>query len=114
MDWERYDKITKEAYEHRQKQAELERQKRVAKLYYFAFHVRGSPVRMLLSHAGIEYEDHIIEEEKWDEYSKIMPNNEVPALYLGDQELSGKGPSLLRFLGKKYGYYPDDPTSAGD
>ena len=40
-----------------------------------------------------------------------MPNGQMPALEI-DGELVGESNSLLRYLGAKYGYYPDDASQA--
>ena len=41
-----------------------------------------------------------------------MPNEQVPALELEDGTKIGQSNSLVRYLGKKYGYYPTDVDDA--
>jgi len=41
-----------------------------------------------------------------------MPGKKVPVLELGDGTKIGQSVAILRFLGKKYGYYPEDPLEA--
>jgi hypothetical protein len=44
-----------------------------------------------------------------------MPDGVIPAIkfnYKGKQKLLGQSLSMLRFLGRVYGYYPVDPLEA--
>ena len=41
-----------------------------------------------------------------------MVNNQVPTLQLSDGSKIGQAESILRFLGKEHGYYPEDPVEA--
>jgi len=41
-----------------------------------------------------------------------MVNEQVPTLQLSDGSKIGQSESILRFLGKEHGYYPDDPIEA--
>ncbi|CDW83996.1 glutathione s-transferase [Stylonychia lemnae] len=84
------------------------------KLYYFEMYGRAEPSRMLLSHAGVEYEDVYTSHE---EFQKIKGKDDrfefdaLPVLEL-DGEYYAESLSILRLLGKLYGYYPEDPIDA--
>ena len=41
-----------------------------------------------------------------------MPNNKLPCLELEDGTKMGESINILRYLGAKYGYYPEDPRAA--
>ena len=82
------------------------------KFYYFGFYVRGEPIRMLLSHAGVDYEDVVIGFDKWPEYKPTMPNKQVPCLELKDGTRMGESYAIGRYLGSIHGYYPTDARQA--
>jgi len=53
--------------------------------------VRGEPIRMLLSHAKVKYEDKKISMEEWPSLKKSMPNSQMPALELYDEHATKLG-----------------------
>ena len=53
-------------------------------LHYFNLYVRGEPTRMLLSHAGVPFEDKRYEFSEWPAAKPTMPNQQVPCLELPD------------------------------
>ena len=69
------------------------------KLFYFKRYGKAEPLRMLLAHAGIKYEEVMINHK--DEYSR----GEVPALETPSGELIV---GALKTLARKHGYYPSD------
>ena len=71
--------------------------------------MRGEAIRMLLTHAGIPYTDNVIEFGSWKEVKLSMPNKQIPAIEFKDGDKVGQSHAILRFLGLKYGYYPEDP-----
>lgn len=84
-------------------------------LYYFDAKGRAEPMRILLAHAGVEYTDKRLERKEWGNMKQNMPNKKVPVLELDDgmqKTKLGQSGSILRFLGKKHGYYPEDPLAA--
>ena len=81
-------------------------------LHYFEVHGRGSPMRMLLDHAKVKYEDHQISFGEWPEIKPTMPNQQVPCLELPDGTKMAQTYAILRFLGKRHGYYPTDDFEA--
>jgi len=52
--------------------------------YYFPVMVRGEPIRMLLAHAKVKFEDKKISMEEWPSQKSSMPNGQMPALELRD------------------------------
>merc|ERR1712086_305099 len=81
-------------------------------LYYFPLYVRGEACNMLLTHAGVTYEDKVIPFAEWKDHKATMPNQQVPTLEFKDGKKMGQSLAMLRFLGRKYGYYPEDPMKA--
>ena len=81
-------------------------------LHYFDLYGRGETIRMLLSHAGVKFEDHRIQFNEWPGLKPTMPNQQVPCLELPDGKKMGQTRSILRFVGMKHGYYPTDPLLA--
>ena len=75
---------------------------------------RAEPIRMLLNHAGIEFEDVRVDYNDWQEIKKqsdfrdFFEFGQMPVL-----ERNGKfyaqSYAILRMLGKEFGYYPNDP-----
>jgi prostaglandin-H2 D-isomerase / glutathione transferase len=37
----------------------------MAKLYYFPLFVRGEPIRMLLNHGKVQFEDVVVQPSDW-------------------------------------------------
>lgn len=82
------------------------------KLIYFPLHGRGGPLRALLCHSGIEFEEEIITFEKWPSVKPNYPNGNIPCLQLINGKKMGNTLAILRFLGQRHGYYPKDPLVA--
>jgi hypothetical protein len=86
--------------------------------HYFSFAGRGEGIRLLLNHAGVQFEDRRIQLKEWNSgeasegLKNQFPNRQVPCLELPDGRKYGQGNAILRFLGKKHGYYPTDPMEA--
>ena len=89
------------------------------KLHYFNFHGRAEAIRMLLNHAKVEFEDvrHTIPEWQTVKLESDFEFVQLPVLYVTN-EATGKVKqysqtlSILRFLGRRYGYYPEDDDEA--
>ena len=84
------------------------------KLLYFPVMSRGHSIRLLLHHANIEFEDHIIDLSEWPTHknSGKFEFGQVPVVDI-DGELFSQQRAILRYLGQMYGYYPkDDPKMA--
>jgi glutathione S-transferase len=83
------------------------------KLYYFDIYGRAESIRFLLSHAKVEYENVLINGEKLAEMkaSGVLEFGQVP-MFEADGKHYCQSWAILRFLGRKYGYYPEDPETA--
>jgi len=81
-------------------------------LHYFPLYARGEPIRMLLAHADVQFEDNRITMDDWKNHKASMPNGQLPALELKDGTRVGQSNAIMRMLGMKYGYYPTDPMEA--
>ncbi|TNV75768.1 hypothetical protein FGO68_gene16617 [Halteria grandinella] len=88
----------------------------ILKLYYLDTLGRGEPIRMLLNHAKIPFEDIRSDIHEFEEFKKkIGPKFEfgqVPVIETPDGELFSQSLAIMRLLGKWYGYYPQDPIAA--
>lgn len=56
-------------------------------LYYFDNFGLGEPIRMLLIHANIKYEETRIKPEEWQVYKPKLPRGEVPMLELKNKDM---------------------------
>ena len=72
------------------------------KLYYFPFKGLGEPSRLILAHAGIQYENIRVEFEKWPEFKPQTPFGIMPVLVEDGKMLAGSI-VIARYLGEKYG-----------
>jgi len=80
------------------------------KLYYFGLYARGEPIRVLLNHAGVEYENVTLAGEAWAEFkadTTKCPFGQVPVLEK-DGKFLAQGGAIVRYLGGLHGYYPED------
>ena len=81
------------------------------KLWYFDGYGRGEAIRLLLNHAGVQFEDARL---KWAEWSEIkhdrekFPYGQLPVLEK-DGKFYPQSGAILRMLGREHGYYPTDP-----
>jgi len=68
---------------------------------------------MLLSHAGVQWEDNQIGFDQWPAYKPTCPGNQLPCLEIKDTgKKMGQSVAILRFLAMQHGYYPSDPLLA--
>ena len=80
------------------------------KLYYFDAYGRAEPIRLLLNHAGVEYEDVRYSFAEWGE---IKPTGKfefgcMPALEK-DGKIMGMSGAIMKYLAVSYDLYPTDP-----
>ena len=83
------------------------------KIYYFDIYGRAEPLRMALSYAKVDYEDIRVNKEemtKMKEEGKLE-FGQLPVIEK-DGKFYGQSASLLRFIGKKHGMYPEDAGAA--
>ena len=79
-------------------------------LVYFDLGARAEPMRMLLHHAKVQYEDKRVTGESWQEFkhSDKCPTGQIP-VYIDDEGRAfNQTVSILRYLGGQHGYIPDD------
>ena len=81
------------------------------KVMYFPLYARAESTRMALAHAKANWEDERIPGEKWMEIKATMPNGQMPALVHGGKTYN-ESVAILRFVGKHFGYYPENHTDA--
>ncbi len=78
------------------------------KLHYFDLAGRGEPIRMLLVHARVPFEDHRIAFAEWSKFKDTFEGKQVPVLEIDGKKLA-QSYAILEYLGTKYGYLPTDP-----
>ena len=77
------------------------------KLYYWPIYGRAEPIRMLLSHARVPFEDIEVTD---DLFQKLKQDNslefeQLPMLELPTGEKLCQTRAIIRMLGSQYGYY---------
>ena len=79
-------------------------------LYYFDLYGRGEPMRMLLSHAQVQFDDKRITQEEFITMREdgTLPSGQVP-LWEDEGRQLNQTSAILRLLGKQHGYYSMDP-----
>ncbi len=84
------------------------------KLYYFDIYGRAESVRFLLAHAKQPYENVLVNGESMKELKESgkLEFGQVPMLETPEGKHLVQSWAILRFLGRKYGYYPDEPELA--
>ena len=70
-------------------------------LYYFDLYGRGEPIRMLLNHAKVEFEDKRITNEEFAELREngTLPSGQVP-LWEDEGRFVNQTAAIMRLLGK--------------
>jgi glutathione S-transferase len=83
------------------------------KLYYFDIYGRAESIRMLLAHAKQEFEDVRINGEQLQQLKAEgkLEFGQVPLLEHNGKNLVQSW-SILRYLGKQFGYYPETSEEA--
>ena len=83
------------------------------KLYYFDIYGRAEAIRMLLTHAKQDFEDHRISGEQLAELKAEgkLEFGQLPMLEHDGKNLVQSW-AILRYLGKLFGYYPESTEEA--
>ena len=81
-------------------------------LHYFDLYARGEAIRSLLAHAGADWKDNRFGFDTWGTIKPTMPGQQVPCLELADGTKMGESTAILRYIGAKHNYYPNDPWLA--
>lgn len=75
------------------------------KLYYFDSRGRAEYARLLFAAAGVEYTDVRVTKEEWPAMKPKMPFGQLPVLEEGSKDLVAQSYTILRYLGKQFGFY---------
>ena len=90
-------------------------------LHYFNGHGRAEFIRLMLWKRGVNFVDHRIEQDDWD--NNLKPANFSPGGLPAWEETPKNGQTpmkmnetnaVARFLAKQMGYHPKDPKQAWD
>jgi glutathione S-transferase len=82
------------------------------RLTYFDFHGgRGEPIRLAMFIGGITFEDNRIKGSDWPVLKPGIPFQAIPVLEVDGKTISQSN-TILRFVGKLAGLYPEDPWQA--
>jgi glutathione S-transferase len=85
------------------------------KLYYFNIKGKGEPIRLFCAYAGLELEDYRF--VSFDEFAAMKESGklafgQVPLLEVDGKDQLVQTASILRYLAKISGLYPEDPILA--
>ena len=84
------------------------------KLIYFSAYGKAEQIRMMLNHAGVQFEDIHINREEFNGMKERgeLPGNQVPIWVEEDGKTYNQANAISIMLGKRYGYYPEDAWDA--
>ena len=82
-----------------------------AKVYYFDIYGKAEPIRMMLTHAKVEFEDVRFNGEQFKEAKESgkFEFGQVPAFETEDGKVLSQSAAILRYVARTNGYYPEDP-----
>ena len=80
-------------------------------LYYFDMGGRAETIRALLGHAKVQYNDERKTGQAWKDLKPTLPLGSMP-VWEEDGFMVCQSSAILRMLGIRYGYYPEDPMQA--
>jgi glutathione S-transferase len=82
------------------------------KLYYFDIYGRAESIRFLLAHAKVEYENVNAGPIMADLKKDRLEFGQVPLFHTADGKDLVQSWAILRYLGRTYGYYPENADLA--
>ena len=84
---------------------------KLPKLYYFPAYGKAESIRMMLNHAGVQFDDVFINRQELNEMKERgeLPGGQVPTWVDEEGRIFNQASSIMIMLGKQYGYYPEDP-----
>jgi len=79
------------------------------KLHYFDLYARAEPIRLLLTHAKVSFEDvrYSFEDAEKLKQTGILEFGQMPVLEI-DGKFYAQSISIMRYLGVQHGYYSND------
>lgn len=77
----------------------------VYKLTYFGVRGYGEPARLMFRHAGVDFDDNVIDHSVWPKIKPTTPFGQVPVLEVEGKQIA-QSFAIYRFLGNKFGLCP--------
>ena len=79
-------------------------------LVYFELGGRAEAMRLLLTHAKVDFEDRRLADPAFMEFkaSDACPTGQLPVFITDEGKSLNQTVAILRYLGSKHGYIPDD------
>ena len=71
-------------------------------LTYFGLHAKAEPIRMLLKHKGVAFNDTTITFEQWAEIKQTTPSGQIPTYQLPNGKVLNQANAILRLLGRQH------------
>ena len=85
----------------------------MSKVHYFDAYGRAEPIRLLLAHVKVPFEDLRYSFEEWPaKKAELKPEFGQVPIYEQDGKQYAQSGSILRFLGRQHGLYSDDAFTA--
>ncbi|XP_033744649.1 glutathione S-transferase 1-like [Pecten maximus] len=78
------------------------------KVTYFNGRGRAESIRIVLTEAGMSFEDVRINKEEWDAMRESTPTHTLPIVETDDGVVLSQSSAILRFLGRKFNMYSED------
>ncbi|XP_060071043.1 glutathione S-transferase 1-like [Ylistrum balloti] len=78
------------------------------KVTYFNGRGRAESTRIVLTEAGVPFEDIRINKEKWDAMKESTPTHTLPILETDEGIVLSQSSAILRYLGRRFGMYNGD------
>jgi len=84
------------------------------KVHYFDGYGKGDMLRIALRQAGQEFEDVRYTQDTWKDAkaSGKFEFGQIPAVELPNGQVYAQSNSILRYIGRKFGFYSEDPYTA--
>ena len=67
----------------------------MGKLIYFPFYGRAEPTRMVLNHAGVKFEEEVVQMADWSARKATTPGNTLPIWVEEDGKQLGQSIAIL-------------------
>ena len=80
-------------------------------IIYFDVHAKAEPTRLCFVHAKADWKDTRVTGQAWQDLKPTLPNGQIPVL-VHKGHVMNESMAILRFVGKNFGYYPQDAFEA--